>query len=56
MPSVSVAVAARLTVAGAVNVAPLAGCVSETAGATSGFNVTILAIEGTPLASITNSM
>src|SRR4051812_35207712 len=56
VPSASAAVAATETVAGGVNVAPLAGWVRLTVGAALGLTVTILATEGTPEASIANSM
>ena len=57
VPSTSEAVAARLTVAGAGNVAPFAGCVSVTLGAEfPGAMLTMLATEGTPFASMMKSM
>ena len=57
-PSGSEALAARFTVAGAVNVAPAAGWVRLTLGAVLvvPLTVTIFATDGTPLASMTNSM
>ena len=57
MPSASDAVAARLTVAGAVKVAPFAGCVSVTVGGELPlWTLTMRATEGTPLASTRKSM
>ena len=55
-PSESDAVAARFTVAGAVNVAPSVGCVSVTAGDESSWTLTMRATDGTPLASMMKSM
>ena len=46
----------RLTVAGAVKVAPFAGCVSATAGGESFWMLTMCATEGTPFASRMKSM
>ena len=57
VPSASDAVAARLTVAGAAKVAPLAGCVSVTVGGEpSPWTLTMRATEGTPFASTRKSM
>ena len=56
VPSESEALAARFTVAGAVKVAPFAGCVSVTAGGELPLTVTMRATDGTPLASTMNSM
>ena len=56
VPSASEAIAARFTVAGAVKVAPLLGCVSVTVGWELPWTVTMRATEGTPLASMMNSM
>src|SRR3954451_14320702 len=56
VPSESVALAASETVAGAVNAAPFAGCVSAAPGAALLLTVTIFATEGTPLASTATSM
>ena len=57
VPSGSEALATMPTAAGAVNAAPAAGCVMLTLGALlPPASVTILATEGTPSASTTNSM
>jgi hypothetical protein len=56
LPSVSEAFAARSIVAGAVKVAPFAGCVSVTVGSESPWRVTIRATEGTPFESTMKSM
>ena len=56
VPSESLAVAASETAAGAVKVAPLAGCVSAALGATLPLTRHHLATEGTPLASTATSM
>src|SRR5512132_395666 len=55
-PSASDAVAARFTVAGAVQVAPFVGCVSVTTGGESPWTLTMRATEGTPFASMMKSM
>ena len=56
VPSVSDAVAARFTAAGAVKVAPLLGSVSVTVGRELPWRVTMRATEGTPFASMMKSM
>jgi len=56
VPSMSEAVAVRLTVAGDVKVAPFAGCVSAAAGGELLWMLTMRATEGTPLLSRMKSM
>jgi len=56
LPSVSDAVAVRSMFAGAVNVAPFAGCVSATVGSESPWRVTMRATDGTPFELMMKSM